>query len=363
MRSGLLLFAAACTAAPSSPATGGHVPSLGTTSLFLASGTISFTGATAPGTAHFDAAPVDSDTRAAGTGGFDVNVSGTDYASSAAQAMAFTSADDTGTSYLILADFVEDPATNVGQVVYVVVPSADYAPGATVALDGQDRIALFAAGDVNTDAPSVAAAAVSGTITFGTDGDLTTAISATLSADFGPVDWQTIAPGDADAGPTTRPTGGVADGPTQLVVDPAQAAQVRCDGSLSGKEADFAGLAPADLGFASGPITVTNVDPDTITIAGDVLGPALGATSAGVTLTDTPDAPGVFWIDAPRTGSGPDGAALTDAALAVDAGDASAGSDVMAGFATLYQTADGGSCQVWFDATLPGAGSGPTSSP
>ncbi|HEY3358849.1 MAG TPA: hypothetical protein VGQ83_36710 [Polyangia bacterium] len=339
---------------------GGRVPVAGGGALrFIAADTFQFTGDVAAGTAAFDGAVVwDWMTRdqpaAFGTGAFALSVGGAAYAATGAESLALVVPDDaTGQEYLLLAADVIDGASGaeVAQVLYVIVPVADFVPGAVVALDGIDRVALFAAGPALAEQPAVAAAAVSGLVTFGA-GSLGAggAVSASLTADFGPIDW----PADPCASgceppPTTDPVNGIVPG--HYVLAYAAPAYVFCEGSLAGHETDFAALTLDDAGFGGGEVDVTLPSPMRVALAGAALGAAFGAAALDLDWAGDPSFPGMFVGFALRDGAGPAGTTRNVAYLFFDG--ASATPTLVRGGAGLdFEDGAGGYCTTAFDATL-----------
>jgi hypothetical protein len=317
---------------------------------YLSGGDVVFSGATAPGKATFTEAVVaDPDTLEivdVGTGAYDIVVSDVAYASDAAESFAAVIPDDAGASYLVIGDvtFTSGVSGDVATVVYVIVPAADFAPGASVELDGYDRVALFATGAADAEAPEVYAAAVTGKVVFG-DGDLATGstISASLEADFGPLAWATD-PGDpGDPGDPIA----ITPGPYTLAL--TGESDVYCDGDLAGLEADFAGVLAADLGFAGGAVDL-GVDAGAVTLEGDALLGAFGA--ATVSLAPFSDTPDVYlaWNDG-VSGVGPAATTLSGLAMILDATAIEGGVIPIYDYA-IYESETGGMCQIAYLATL-----------
>jgi hypothetical protein len=325
--------------------------------LFLESGDFTLEGDAVPGSASFDGAVVwDADSEqeptAVGGGAFAVTVGGTLYQAGTAESLAFVLPDETGTDYLVLGVFaLETDATGVevGSVVYVIVPAADFAPGATVSLDGSERLALFGAGPLDADAPEVSGAAVSGQLTF-VSGSLAAGatVTATLAANFAAATW----PGrtDPEDPPATDPVNLVVPGPYALAF--SAPGNVYCDGSLAGKEADFAGLLPSAVGLADGPVTVSIPSPEQMLLTGDVLVGAFGAPSLGLDWLGDPSMPGLFigWVEA--SAAGPLGTTQAVTYLMLDGESASPTTIQAAGAAEFDDREGGGWCGVQWDATL-----------
>lgn len=304
---------------------GGSLPNMGGRGPFFSnsgSGAFTFPNGTAPGSVSYVGAPIydwstNQPPATIGSGSFSVTVGGTTYtASGNAESIAELLDDpDTGTQYLLLGAWTleVDPATGaeMGTVVYVLVPSSDFAPGATVAFDGYDRLAYFAYGDVNVEDPQIVAAAASGSITFGASGGLMIGdlLDATATGDFGEIEWQSQPP------PPPTGTTTVAPGTYQLAF--LQSAEVYCDGTLIGQESAFAGITVADIGIVEGVLDVAVVSATELDVTGTPVA-AFGGTT--VRLENTPDAPpGLYWTYAGRSGAGPASTNIYGAFLALDA--------------------------------------------
>ncbi len=358
-----LLPLAACTAAPEDQLpikdpppflpldpptpTGGTAPD-GTGMAFLHGGDFAFTGDLASGTATFDGAPVLdpelgwSPGTLGSAGSYDVTVAGVNYASTSAESFAGLVPDrEGGGDWLIVATYTLLPdaaGVDIATIVYVVCPATDFAPGASVALDGVDRVALFMTGPAEAEEPEIVGAAVTGTVTFDSGGTaIGDTITAEVTGDFGAIEWET---------PVDPGGGTVVPGAYTLTI--SGAAEVRCDGSLTGHEADFAGLAPADVGFADGPVNVAAPDPATLTIDGAPITDGFGAATVDLLYGD-----GAYfgWTD--RSEPGPAGTTLVATFLMVEG--APADPTVVAGYAgAAYEDASGGMCQLAFAAELTG---------
>jgi hypothetical protein len=336
-----------------------HSPVGGTT--FLVAGDITLEGDAVPGSASFDGAVVwdarsEQEPTAVGAGTFAVTIGGTLYQSGGAESMAFVVPDENGTDYLVLGAYAIETDGNgvdVGSIVYVIVPAADFAPGATVSLDGNERLALFGWGPIDTDAPQVAGAAITGQLTF-VSGSLTTgaAVTATLAADFAAATWpEPTDPGDPPVG---DPVNNVVPGTYALAF--AAQADAYCEGSLAGKEADFA-LAPAAVGLADGTVTVAILTPEQMALSGSVLTAAFGGDTLGLDWLGDPSMPGLFIGYAEAGAAGPLGTLQSVTFLALDGETATASTIQAAGGAEFDDRSAGGGgwCGVQWSATLTAA--------
>lgn len=259
---------------PTTPPSGGVVPELGTITPFTTSGAFTFEGDVAPGTATLSATVVDVTSEAPpallGTGSFDVPVDGVAYAGTG-EALAASFPDDPGT--LLLAAYVVETdaaGVEVGSVVWIVVETADAAAGATVALDGETRVAVFGHGPIDREEPEITAVAVTGTVTFGAvDLSVDGTIEATLAGDFGRVAFEPSERPD----PGTEPAPTFATGSYELVLlGPAEA---QCEGSLTGREAEVAALS---LGLSGGAVEVSGTA-DALSFSGAAIETSFGAPS------------------------------------------------------------------------------------
>jgi hypothetical protein len=269
--------------------TGGKVP-------FLLSGSFSPpTGATPGDVAYTQAVVVDaassSPPTTAGTASFHVTIAGTTYGSTSAASIAGVFQDQgSGTSYLVISAFLEEPSpsggADLGTVVHTLVKASDFAPGATVAFDGNDRLALFGHGPIDQREPQVTGAAVSGTVRFG-GGTLAVggAIDATVNAAFGAATWPTQT-GTVSPPPNGNQGGMLPAGRYNLSYAGAQ--PVSCGGALAGHEASFSSLNPENLGLGPGPVTLTVASASDATLAGSVL---VGDFGPSVSLGADPSAP------------------------------------------------------------------------
>ena len=300
------------------------------------------TGPTAPGNASFVAAPYTEDEPMnAGTGSLHVTVDGQLYDAPTVESFSIGLTDDNGAPYLALVGYAEHPgpsASTIVDEVIVIVPSSDFAVGATVQLDGNERIALFAHGDVADQAPSVFAAAVTGSVTFSA-GSATVggAISATVNGDFGSIDFVPGSGGGSGSGTIT-------DGAYTLAVNGP--AEVYCDGSLAGQEAAFASITAASLGLTGGSVTLTNTTP-AVSIAGAPIAAGFGAASLDLEAQDD-----VFAGFTNENAPGPAGTTFVGKYLVLDGGSATP-TFVNAGVGAGYVTASNdGQCSVAFGASL-----------
>jgi len=365
IRSSLLfLMFAACSANDPSPRTvtvppgalhpvsqvpgGGNAPGV-----IAAGGTsFTFTGPLAPGSASFVGSPVtddpNSEPTAFGTGAFDITINAIDYNSSTPQTIALMFTDPDNNAYVELASFVEyTDVNNVDTVseVAVIVKQSDFVVGGSVALDGVDRVALFATGPAANPDPALVGAAVSGTVTF-TAGTLANgnAITASVDGSFGQIDWVGGGGGGGGGGGTSML---VAGNYTLGITGPAQ---VYCDGSLAGHEADFNGITAASLHLDGGAVALALRDADTVTLDGSVIASDFGATP--LVLDDSNQPPALFVATTNESGSGPNGTSFIGRYLALD-GTSATPTFVDASAGGGYTTADeSGTCTVSFTASL-----------
>jgi hypothetical protein len=253
---------------------GGVVPDLGSITPLSTSGAFTFEGELAPGSATVSAVVVDplseAPPTAVGSGSFLVPVDGVDYTGAGGDAIAASFPDES--DLLLLAAFVmETDATgvDVGSVVWIVVSTADAVPGATVALDGETRLAVFGHGPLDREEPEITAVAVTGTVTFGAvDLAIGGTIEATLAGDFGRAVFE---PGPTD--PPIEPAPPFATGSYELMLlGPAEA---HCEGSLAGREAEVAALS---LGLSGGALEVAE-GAGALTLSGASIEASFGAPS------------------------------------------------------------------------------------
>jgi hypothetical protein len=354
----LLVLAAACTneAAPPAPhfilpvkgtlgaIASGHVP---THAFSFAPGTFNFTGPTAAGTASVTAASVvDPNTQPStfGGGAYDVTLSGTEY-TGAMQSEAMSVDDGMGTTYLVFGGYnLYTDAASVERVdqIVVLVKQSDFAVGATVALDGSDRVALFGTGPASADRPDVVGAAISGTVTFTAGGiAVGDTLTASIGGDFGPIDWTSGGGGGSGSG---SGSGSIAAGTYTLAI--SGPGRVSCDGTLAGHEADFAAITPGSVSLGGGSVTVAVTSPSEITIDGSAIATGYGTTPLALDA----DPSGLFVGSADQTGSGPDATTLASKYLAFDP---SSGTPVsgLAGAGYVTANADG-TCSISFAASL-----------
>jgi hypothetical protein len=346
-----LLAGAACTADQADPhhvtlpphggipqPTNGQVPA---PAFSFGTGAFNLTGTTTPGDFNVVAAPVtdpSQDPTSYGTGAYDVTIDPTNY-SGALQSLAMTVDDGAGDTYLVFGGYniYTGPAGDQLDQVVALVKQSDFAVGATVALDGNDRIALFGTGDPAASEPTTTGAAVTGSITF-TSGSLAIGdtITATVHGDFGLVDWGTPPAG----------TGTITAGNYTLAVDPT--ASVYCDGTLAGHEADFAGITASSLAFSGGAVAVANNAAGNVTVDGTAISGAF-ATSP-LELDDAGG--GILAGFTDQAGAGPLGTTMAGKYFAVDTSSATT-SLVNGAVGAGYATAAGdGTCSVSFQATL-----------
>ena len=325
-------------------------PNIGDGFPFLGNGSFTFLGPQVPGTASATDAPVmdpyGGPVGTIGTGAFDITIDGQNFQQNTTESIAAVFVDDsTGMPYMVVSAFhmeVNAQGQEIGTVVHIVVPEADAVPSSTVALDGNDRLALFATGDISQPMPSLAGAAVSGTVTFtnvGTAvGDL---VSASIAADFGEIDWATVGGGGGGGG---GGTGQIVAGSYDLQFDTG--VQIFCDGDLAGQESQFASITIADLGYVSGPATVSLPGPaDTVELDGGAVNSSFGTTP--LILQGMPDAPpGMVGAMIPGSGPGPAGTTFAGTFVALDGEYASATS--IPGFAgqQYMNAAQTGACGV-----------------
>jgi hypothetical protein len=299
---------------------GGRAPNLTGSPLFSNAGAFNFSGATAPGTATFTAAPVidwlsGAWPTALGTGAWQgIQAGGSTWSTSAAESMSGVLPDDRGVDYLLLTAYTEeiDPATGstIGTVVHALVLASDFGVGQSVNLDGVDRLALFARGDISLPDPQIAAAAVTGTISFSAGGlAINDLITADLAGDFAEFMWST----------SSQPppaTGVINPGSYTLTHDPS--ASVFCDGTLMGQEAAFAGIGLQGAGFTDGPVTIAaGALPGSFDISGAPITAGYGV--ATLTLEAMQDAPpGVVGGFVNGSGAGPLGTVFAGTYLMLD---------------------------------------------
>ncbi|MDX2091770.1 MAG: hypothetical protein SFX73_28170 [Kofleriaceae bacterium] len=314
----------------------------GTAALVFGEGTsFQFTGPTAPGSATFTAAPyndLEEDDPQFGGGSVSITLGGQLYSASSLASLAATISDETG-DYLAVSGFAQrvGPAgTIVIDAVAVVMPRSDFAPGATIVLDGQDRVALIASGNPEAERPDVLGAAVTGTVQLEA-GSATVGgtITATVEGEFGPIEMlDTEEPpmlGDLTAG-------------TYAVAPDAAQADVHCEGSLAGQEAAFASLTASSLGFVDGSVDVTTAPG--LAISGAPISSGFGSASLAFDEVDV----GMFVAFTDQTGNGPAGSALVGKYFFLD-GTSATTTLVQGGLGAVYEATDG-YCDVSFAATL-----------
>jgi hypothetical protein len=329
----------------------GRVPGSGegVTPVRLDTGWFALTGDPVPGTAAITNAivwdPFASDVPPFGTGGLgdaDVTVSGTRYLVHGAEAFVAQYTDEEGTTYLILSAFSERMVGGEWwqENVAVFVLASDFSAGGVVALDGVDRVGVFAAGPQDAPEPTIFAAAVTGTVTFGaaSGAAIGDRIDATIAADFAP----------AMPAPMPMPGGTpLAAGVYDLVIDPAS--EVFCGGTMAGHEASFAAETLAVLGAHDGPATLSLPAPELLEISGGVLGAAFGDPAVLDAVANPPDTY-VGIVD--LMGDGPDATVRAGAYVLVDGLPADPAHTAAAiGIAYVDPAGDGG-CDVVFHAEL-----------
>jgi len=350
MRNSLVLvfLLASCTGGGTDPARvnlpphgGIHPPSMQrgqvpTTAFSFGAGTYYIAGPASPGSFDVASAPVtdpNTDPTSYGTGDYNVALTATYSGALSSLAMPFD-------QYLVFGGYniyTTAAGDQMDQVV-AIVKASDFAVGATVALDGVDRTAMFGTGSPNDPVPSLMAMATTGSVTF-TAGSAAIGgtLTASVSGDFSVV--QTT--------PPPPPPGTISAGAYTLAIDPT--VEVYCDGSLAGHEADFAGITPGDLAVAGGAVTVATPSGTQVTVDGAVIAAAFAASPFALDL----DSSGEFFAGiTSQTGSGPDATTLVGKFLAFDLASASP-SAIYAAAGAGYVTADqSGSCSVAFAATL-----------
>jgi hypothetical protein len=325
-----------------------HVPAgMGAVPFDDGDGGFTFTGPTAPGSATFTNANVgDNGGMPTGSGSIDVTISGTEYTSSAFQTMTMIGlTDDNGDTYVALAGYYLYDSDQDATQLFVIVKQADFELGTPIAFDGVDRVAIFGAGLVNAEQPSVTGAAVSGSVTF-TSGSLTEGdtVDATVSGDFGPIQWVDGGMGSGSG----SGTGAIVAGSYTLAYQGP--VEVDCTGALVGHEADFSSISMTDLGFAGGAVSVTTPSPSATDVDGTVIASAFGTTPLELDLQT--DSPGIYAAVTDGTGSGPDGTSFLGKYLAFDGADATP-TFINAAAGAGYVATDGSStCTVSYGASL-----------
>lgn len=260
------------------PRIGGVVPDLGTLTPLSTSGAFTFAGELAPGSATLSAVVIDPSSEtppaAVGTGSFLVPVDGTDYTGTGAEAIAAIFPDES--EMLLLGAYMlalDASGAEIGSVIWVAVPASDAAPGATVALDGESRVAVFGHGPIDREEPEISAVAITGTLTFGAvDLALGGRVEATLAGDFGRAVFD-----DVPRDPPIEPAPPFATGRYELVL--LGSAEARCEGTLAGREAEVAAL---PLGLTGGALEVAGT-PDLLSWSGAAIEASLRAPSVDAT--------------------------------------------------------------------------------
>ncbi|MBS1122986.1 MAG: hypothetical protein H6Q90_5214 [Deltaproteobacteria bacterium] len=301
-------------------------------------------GPTAPGTASFVAAPVTEDDPNGpnpGTGGMNITIGSELFSSTTLQTVSVSLTDENANAYLALAGFSERPgpgATSIVDEVIVIVPASDFAPGATIALDGNERVALFASGPSDADQPSLYGAALTGSVTF-TSGSMTVGdtITANVAGDFGAIEFL---PGGGGGGGG----GTITDGAYTLTV--FGPSEVHCEGTLVGQEAAFASISALDLGLTGGAVTLAN-GTNLVTIAGAPIASGFGAASLDLDSMD-----GLYAGFTNENAPGPAGTTFVGKYLVLDSESATP-TLINAGVGAGYSTAtDDGQCTVALGASL-----------
>lgn len=277
-----------------------------------------------------------------GLGGIDATVTGTRYAVTDGDAFVALYTDEAGVEYLVLSVFSAMPAPGGGWFqtnVAAFVLASDFAPGATVPLDGIDRIAIFAAGPDTSPEPTIFAAAITGSVTFGPGSAMVGGtMNATIAADFAPAE-STVPPP-----PAGTP---LAAGAYDLSLDTVP--EVICGGTLAGHEAAFAAETLATIGAASGRVTLAFEPDGRLSITGAAIGTAFGAPALLDAVVEPPD---TFIALTDLMGAGPDASELAGAYVLVDGAPVSATDvPVAIGLAYVDPLGDGG-CDALFPGSL-----------
>lgn len=325
---------------------GGHqltLPTLSTASMpKLRSGSIMLTGDTGVGTATFAHAPrfdYDAPNPTFGDGTFAIHVGNDTYSATTVASVFDIAEDETGTSYLLVGAMSESPTRF--EVVYTVVKASDLAGGASIALDGVDRWALYVAGPIDSDDPDTVAVATTGTVTFGPTATSAGPLDATLDATFQRAEVTpepTQPPSDGGTEPVDPPRAPTAGAYTLQTAD----VRVDCTGALVGKEADFAALNAAS-GFQGLGVQLA-VSGSQVTLSGAGFSEWFGVNPIVFEPTE-----GVWQSVNGLTGgaAGPDGTTRWGGMVALDA------ASNVAQVALVYQGGDQNSyCGISFTARL-----------
>ena len=329
---------------------GGEVPNLGGGPLFSNAGAFTFPNGTNPGSATFVAAPVidwmsNVPPTSFGSGTWaNIQVAGTTYSENNAESMAGVMPDDQGTDYLVLSAYTEvtDPVTGIttGTVVHVLVLASDFSPGGSVALDGVDRLAIFATGDISLPDPQVAAAAATGTVTFTAGGlNLGDLITADVAGDFGEIHLEQLTA--ASAADHQQPDAGelhpeLRSGVARLLRWNARRPGAR----FCRRDAGEPQLHGGSVTLAAGAL------PGSFDISGAPISSGFGTST--LTLESFPDAPGVVGGFTNATGTGPANTTFMGTYLALDGSTASATQAAGWAGAGYMNAAQDGFCQVDF---------------
>src|SRR5262249_4940404 len=155
-------------------------------------------------------------------------------------------------------------------------------------------------------------------VTF-TAGTLTTSgvVSATVTGDFGPVQWVDGGGTGSGSGSGTVTNNIVPGTYTLTYHDPAE---IDCFGPLVGHEGELTSTHITILGFVPGPVIVTTPSPTTTDVDGSVIASAFGSTP--LELDASSDAPGNYAAVTSGSGAGPDATQLAGKYLALDGADA-----------------------------------------
>jgi hypothetical protein len=151
-----------------------------------------------------------------------------------------------------------------------------------------------------------------------------------------------------DASSVDAPHGAFTAGPySASFLDPAQ---VQCDGTLAGHEADFSTITRATSSFVDGAVQL-QLATDAVIVSGDPI--ATGFAQPSVTLAPDPQAR--LWTIgvAVTLGGGPDATQAVGVGLALDSSTASSPTGIQGEIARVFATANNdGQCSVTFGALL-----------
>jgi hypothetical protein len=131
-------------------------------------------------------------------------------------------------------------------------------------------------------------------------------------------------------------------------LDPAQ---ISCQGTLSGHEADFSAITRATSSFVDGPVQL-QLAADAVIVTGNPI--ATGFGQASVSLAPDPQASPLWTIAVAVTlGGGPDATQAVGVGLALDSSTASSPTGIQGEIARVFATANNdGQCSVTFGALL-----------